>query len=237
MILENSVAIVTGGSSGIGLAIGQALARAGSRVALCARSPDRLAAPIAQLQHEGHQVFGQACDVRDRNSVTDFVAAARETFGAIDVLVNNAGVGYLRPLLELADTEIDEVLAVNVRGMFNLTRAVLPEMLSRGTGHVVNIASLAGKNGFAGGTVYAASKHAVLGFGRSLMMEVRNRGVRVLTICPGSVSTDFFLRAGVDPPDPERILQPNDVAVAVVAALTLPDRCTVSELDMRPTSP
>jgi NADP-dependent 3-hydroxy acid dehydrogenase YdfG len=157
--------------------------------------------------------------------------------GAVDVLVNNAGVGLLRPFEELTLEDWDTTMATNLRSLYLVTREVLPGMRARKRGAIVNISSLAGRNGFAGGTAYVASKHAVLGFGRALMLEVRKDNVRVITICPGSVDTPLIRSQSVLKPDPSKILQPEDVAATVLATLTLPERAMVSELDIRPTNP
>ena len=128
-------------------------------------------------------------------------------------------------------------MSTNVRSLYLVTRAVLPGMRSRKQGTIVNVASLAGRNGFVGGTAYTASKHAVLGFSRSLMLEVRKDNVRVIAICPGSVDTSLLRDQPMLKSEPSRILQPEDVAATILHALTLPDRALVSELDIRPTNP
>jgi len=128
-------------------------------------------------------------------------------------------------------------MATNVRSMFLVTRAVLPGMRARRRGDIVNIASLAGRNGFVGGTAYTASKHAVLGFSKSLMLETRKEGIRVIAICPGSVATAMMTGQPMMRPEMERIMQPEDVAATVLAALQLPGRALLSELDVRPTNP
>jgi 3-oxoacyl-[acyl-carrier protein] reductase len=157
--------------------------------------------------------------------------------GPVDVLVNNAGVAIIKPFDQLTLDEWDTTMATNLRSLYLLTREVLPGMRERKRGSVVTIASLAGKNGFAGGTAYAASKHAALGFSRALMLEARKDNIRVITICPGSVDTALIRNQTMLPANPDRILQPEDVAATVLAALTLPERATVSELDVRPTNP
>jgi 3-oxoacyl-[acyl-carrier protein] reductase len=129
------------------------------------------------------------------------------------------------------------MMATNVRSLYLMTREVLPGMLERGRGAVVNVASLAGRNGVKGATGYSASKHAVLGFSRSLLLEVRTAGIRVIAVCPGSVDTDL-IRAHEEPgAPPRRILHPDDVAATILSALELPERALVSELDVRPTNP
>lgn len=153
------------------------------------------------------------------------------------MLVNNAGVLIARPFDELTIEDWDVTMTTNVRSLFLMTRAVLPAMRRRREGSIVNVVSLAGRNGFVGGTAYAASKHAVLGFSRSLMLEVRKDNVRVLAICPGSVDTPMLHDQPMLHTDPNRILRPEDVADTILHALLLPARALVSELDIRPTNP
>lgn len=233
---RTTVCCVTGGTSGIGLAIARCFAERGARVAICGRSPGRVERAVAELIRSG-DVSGFQCDVSDPAAVATFARGVQAELGAPDVLVNNAGLAHFAPLVELTAAQIDEVLAVNVRGMFAVTKAFLPGMLDRGRGDIVNIASLAGKNGFANGTAYTASKHAVLGFSKSLMLEVRPRGVRVVAVCPGSVATPFFDDSGMTQPDPDKVLQPEDVAAAVLSAVEMPDRALLSEIDLRPSRP
>ena len=237
MDFSTSVSIVTGGTSGIGAAVVSSLAQQGGRVAFCGRSIASVTRTVEHLQSAGIEALGLPCDVRDVSEVERFVQRVCEAYGPIDILINNAGLAHFAELTALSIEQIQETFDVNVSGVFHMTRAVLPEMLTRRTGNIVNIASLAGKNGVAGGTAYSASKHAVLGFSRSLMLEVRQQGIRVIAVCPGSVETAFFASAGLEIKNPDRILQPNDVAHTVLSALSLPQRALVSELDVRPASP
>jgi len=178
-----------------------------------------------------------AADVGDPDQVAAAVRRTTDELGDIDVLVNNAGVLIARPVEELTLEDWDGTMRTNLRGLFLATRAVLPGMRRRRRGTIVNVASLAGRNGFAGGTAYAASKHGVLGFSRSLMLEVRKDGVRVIAVCPGSVDTGMLRDQPMLTSDPEKILRPEDVADTIVHALGLPERAMVSELDIRPTNP
>lgn len=237
MKLESAHCIVTGGTEGIGRAIAAALGARGARVTVGARTAANVERVVEDLAGSGVQAAGTNCDVSDEDSVARFVAFARERFGPVDVLVNNAGLGHMGPVDAIPVHHFDETMAVNVRGVFLMTRAVLPDMKGRGRGHIVNIASLAGRNPVPGGAVYAASKHAVLGFSKSLLLEVRRHGIRVIAVCPGSVVTPFFDKAGMELENPESKLQPDDVAAVVLQALELPDRATVSELDIRPSNP
>lgn len=230
-------ALVTGATMGIGRAICLALADAGWRVGLCARTRKDVDAFVAMLEARGAPAAGRDADVADADQVDALVRHVEETLGPVDVLVNNAGIARLAPFAELTLDDWDQTMATNLRGLFLVTRAVLPGMRRRGTGTIINIASLAGRNGFVGGAAYSASKHAVLGFGRSLMLELRKEGIRVATICPGSVATPLMERQEMLDRDPDRILKPEDVAASVLHVLALPGRALVSELDIRPANP
>jgi 3-oxoacyl-[acyl-carrier protein] reductase len=230
-------ALVTGATQGIGRATAFALGRAGYRVGVCARTGAKVDALVTELQQEGIEAAGHAADVS--NPVQSVAAVERivAALGEIGVLVNNAGVLVARPFEELSLEEWDATMATNLRSLFLMTRAVLPPMRRRREGAIVNVASLAARNGFVGGTAYTASKHAVLGFGRSLMLELRKENIRVITICPGSVATGMLRDQPMLRSDPERILRPEDVADTILHTLTLPARALVSELDLRPTNP
>jgi 3-oxoacyl-[acyl-carrier protein] reductase len=232
-----SNAFVTGATQGIGRATASALGRAGYRVGVCARTAATVESLIAELQAEGIEAAGAAADVADPEQVRRAVAHVVEQLGEVGVLVNNAGVLIARPFEELSLEDWDVTMATNLRSLYLVTREVLPGMRRRREGTIVNVASLAGRNGFVGGTAYTASKHAVLGFARSLMLEVRKDGVRVVTICPGSVDTGMLADQPMLTPNRERILRPEDVADAILHAVRLPGRALVSELDIRPTNP
>jgi 3-oxoacyl-[acyl-carrier protein] reductase len=237
MELAGAVAVVTGATAGIGRAIGFALGRAGARLAICARTEPTLHATLQELAAAGADVIGMPCDVSDPAAVTAFARFVGQRRGAPRLLVNNAGIAHFKPLAALSLDEWDETMAVNVRSLYLVTRAFLAGMTEAGGGTVVNVASLAGKNGIEGGTAYCASKHAVLGFSRALMLEVRKHNVRVVAICPGSVDTAFGDRASRPRANRDRVLQPEDVAHAVLATVAAADRAMVSELDIRPTNP
>lgn len=237
MSLHDRTCIVTGATEGIGRAIVLALGKRGTKLAVCARSAPRVHALVEELQAAGVSAMGQPCDVAQADDVRAFVAAVHETHGPTDVLVNNAGLAHFTPVEDMSLDAFDETMAVNVRGVFLMTQAVLPEMKRRKRGAIVNIASLAGRNAVPGAAAYAASKHAVLGFSKSMFLEVRKYGIRVAAICPGSVVTPFFEKSGGTVEHPDRKLQPEDVADAVLAVLDLPERALISELDLRPTNP
>lgn len=237
MDLTDRVAVVTGGTTGIGRAVAEALGRAGCRLAICARTGEDLEEAAVAMAGEGFEVLAVPADVSREEDVERFARRVRDEMGPVDVLVNNAGVARFGDLDELTPADFDAVFGTNVRGLFLCSRAFAPGMVERGHGVIVNVASLAGKNAFPGGTVYAASKHAVMGMSKSMMLELREHGVRVLTVCPGSVNTPFFDKQDRFRPDRERIVQPEDVAELVLSAVRLSDRGTVSEVEIRPVNP
>jgi len=241
MNLQGTLAVITGATEGIGRAIAFHLGRGGARVAICARTAKHVDATVAALRADGIDAIGLPCDVADPAAVGAFAEHVGKERGDAAVLVNNAGIGRFRPLEELSLEDWDLTIAVNLRSLYLVTRAFLPGLkraaAALGSASVVNIASLAGRNGFEGGTAYCASKHAVLGFSKALMLEVRKQQVRVIAICPGSVATPFMDKQDRMRPDRDRVLTADDVAHAVLATLTLSDRAMVSELDIRPTNP
>ena len=234
--MPEHIALVTGATAGIGRATAFALGRAGYRVGVCARSAGPVEALLTELRAEGIAAAGRAADVGQAPAVEALVKAVASELGPVDTLINNAGIAIIRPLTELSVEEWDATMTTNLKSLFLVTRAVLPGMLERGSGIIVNVASLAGKNPLVGGTAYAASKHAVLGFSKSLMLEVRKHGVRVLAICPGSVNT-ALIRNIRSPSREGEMLEPEDVAQAILDAVRMPARATVSEIDIRPANP
>lgn len=231
--LEGQVALVTGGSKGIGRAVVETLARAGAKVVSMARGQEELARSVEALTREGLAVVGQPGDVGKEEDVRHAVDLAATKFGGLSIVVNNAGIGVFKPVTELTPEEFDRMWGTNMRGVFLVTRAAIPLLATHGGGHIVNIGSLAGKNTFKGGAGYCATKWALRGFSGSLMLEVRDRNIRVTTIFPGSVETAFS-KSGKHG---ENIPQAGDVASAVMFAVTAPGRAMFSEIDLRPTNP
>jgi 3-oxoacyl-[acyl-carrier protein] reductase len=233
----STTALITGATQGIGRATAFALGRAGYRVGVCARTEAKVRDVVEELKAEGIEAAGATADVGQPEHVPPAVQKIVSALGEIGVLINNAGILIAKPLEELTLDDWDSTMETNVRSLFLMTRAVLPAMRRRHEGTIVNVASLAGKNGLVGGTAYSASKHAVLGFSRSLMLEARKDNIRVIAICPGSVATDMLRDQSMLKANPTKILQPEDVADTIVHAIGLPDRAMVSELDVRPTNP
>lgn len=231
------IALVTGATLGIGRATAFVLGRAGYQVGVCARTGAKVDALLQDLRSEGIVAAGSAADVSKPEDVQALVALVSRSLGPIDTLINNAGIARLAPFAELSLEDWDVTMATNLRSLYLVTREVLPGMRSRKSGFIVNVASLAGKNAFVGGTAYVASKHAVLGFSRTLMLEVRKQGVRVMAVCPGSVDTPLMRDQSVLTPNSDSILKPEDVAQAILDALRMPPRALVSEIDIRPANP
>ncbi|MCL6481368.1 MAG: SDR family NAD(P)-dependent oxidoreductase [Firmicutes bacterium] len=230
--LDGQVALITGASRGIGLAIARRLGQMGARLALCARQRDRLERAAESLRQQGFPVLAVVADVANAASVTALVEQTRRTLGEIDILVNNAGLGTFGPVQEITEADWDAVLDTNLKGVFLCTRAVAPQMIRRRRGHVINISSLAGKNAFAGGSAYCASKWGLMGLSYCMAEDLRGYGVRVSVICPGTVHTEFSPHAGKDP---RKMLQPEDVAHAVALLLTQAPQSFISEILIRPT--
>jgi 3-oxoacyl-[acyl-carrier protein] reductase len=230
--LPNAVALVTGGSRGIGLAIARRLGRMGAKVAICARHPSRLESAQQELAGVGVQALTAVADVTQAAEVAATVARVNTELGPIDILVNCAGLGVFGAFHERSELEWDTVLDTNLKSVFLMSRAVAPEMIRRRRGHIINISSLAGKNAFANGGLYCASKWGLMGLTYCMAEELRAQGIRVSAICPGSVATEFSTHAGRDQ---DKLLQPNDVAHAVAMILTEGPQCFISEILLRPT--
>ncbi|MBC7924521.1 MAG: SDR family oxidoreductase [Bryobacteraceae bacterium] len=225
-------AIVTGGTRGIGRAITEALLDDGASVAICGRTASAVDAAVAEMRERGN-VVGRATDVADLQAVSSFFQFTDEAFGGLDILVNNAGIGIFRPVGELAQDEWRRVLSINLDAVYYCCREALPRMKTSGGGSIVNISSLAGRNPFAGGAAYNASKFGLNGFSEALMLDHRNDGIRVTYVMPGSVDTDFSPRS-------ERAswkIAPQDVSDVVMSVLRMPARTTVSRVEIRPSIP
>ena len=196
MRLENKLALITGGGRGIGRAVAHAFAREGAHVAVAARTSEQVERVAKELTYQFHvQVIAIACDVSDGNSVSAMFGKFNEVFGrGPDILVNNAGIAESAPLAKTDDELWRRHLAINLDGSFYCMRAALPQMIERGWGRVINIASIAGKTGAPYIAAYSASKHGVLGLTRSASQEVASKGITVNAICPGYVDTDMTTR-------------------------------------------
>jgi 3-oxoacyl-[acyl-carrier protein] reductase len=233
----NRVCIVTGGTRGIGFAVAAALLAEGERVAITGTSAERVADAQQRLSagHDPGNVVGIACDVRDAAAVERAVREVVATFGGLDVLVNNAGVGVGGPIADMTLDEWNRIIDTNLTGAFHCSRAAIPHLRARGGGWIINVSSLASKNPFVGGGAYCASKTALNALSEVMMQELRYDNIRVSYVLPGSVATEFSGRpsgAGLD-----WKLHAEDVAQAVVGLLAFPARSLPSRIEIRPSRP
>jgi 3-oxoacyl-[acyl-carrier protein] reductase len=229
--IENEVAVVTGAGRGIGRAVAIELGRLGARVVLAARSRTEL--------EETARVIGSSAsviptDVRKKEDLKRLFEQATTVLGPVDILVNAAGLGIFGPVIDFKDEDFKTLIETNLRGIFFTSRFVLPSMIERRKGHIINIASIAGKVGSANRAVYCASKFGVVGFTESLAEEIRQHGIRASVICPGSTDTRFSPSESSGKAR-ERMLRPADVAHAVRMIVTQEPNSFISEIIMRPT--
>lgn len=232
---ENRVAVVTGGTEGIGFAIAERLVRAEIGVFICGRNRTKLRDAIAELSRYGN-ADGEVCDVRSEDQVRQMLEESERVFGGIDILINNAGMGIFgKTVEELTGDEFRQTLETNLFGVYYACHYAIPSMKKRGGGYIVNISSLAGQNPHPRMAAYNASKFGLNGFSEALMQEVRQDNIKVSYICPGSVNTHF----GNDTPSDEKAwqLQPGDIAQVVMDLLAMNPRALPSKVEIRPSRP
>ncbi|AXE18905.1 short chain dehydrogenase [Runella rosea] len=232
---KTKIALITGGTKGIGYGIAEMLIKDGMRVAITGRSEETLQEALQQLNQlkEGY-VLGIVADVRDFESQQNAVQQVVEQWGALDVLVANAGVGHFAPMESLTVEQWQETIDINLTGVFYSVKAALPA-LKNSKGYLITIASLAGTNFFANGAAYNASKFGLVGFTQAVMLDVRNDGIKVTTIMPGSVATNFNNH---EPSEKDAWkIQPEDIGQMVVDLLKMNPRTLPSKIEVRPTMP
>jgi 3-oxoacyl-[acyl-carrier protein] reductase len=231
--LPGQVAVITGAGRGIGAAIARELSGLGATAVLCGRTKATLEATAKSIVESGGKAEAVACDVSSLESVDTAAKHVEALFGRVDILVNNAGIGgFGGPLHQLQPDSWDQILNINLRGVYYVTRAFAPMMIRARSGHIINISSLAGKNALPNGAAYAASKWGLNGLTYSLAEELRGHNIRVAVICPGSTNTDLSPHAGKDP---AKMLQPEDVAHTVAMLVTQAPQSFISEILLRPT--
>jgi len=233
--LKGMSALITGGSKGIGYGVAEAMVKLGMDVAITSRSKDEVNAAAEALSKIGPgRAIGLKCDVRDYSAQRNVVDQALHEFGKLDAVVANAGVGHFASIEEMSVDAWNETIEINLTGVFYTVKASL-EALKESKGFLVTIASLAGTNFFAKGAAYNASKFGLVGFSQAVMLDVRDAGVRVSTIMPGSVATHFN---GHVPTDSDSWkIQPEDVGQLVVDLLKMPARTLPSKVEVRPARP
>ncbi len=235
MNIENKIAVVTGGTKGIGRAIAETLLKSGAIVFICARDKSELQRALEKLSEYG-QVDGEICDVRSEDQVQMMLDECERVFGGVDILVNNAGIGIIgKTVEEMSGDEFRQTLETNLFGVFYACHHAIPLMKKRGGGYIINISSLAGQNAHPKMAAYNASKFGLNGFSDALMQEVRADNIKVSVICPGSVNTYF----GGDEPSDDKSwqLQPEDIAQTVLNLLNMNSRALPSKVEIRPSKP
>ena len=233
--LDSKVAVVTGGSRGIGLAVAAALLQEGARVTISGLNQEHLDVARQTLSSHADTLEIVRADVRQRTDVDRLIGAAVSRFGGVDILVNNAGIGAFANVADMSDDDWNRVLETNLTGVFYCCSAAIPQMRTRGGGWVINISSLAGKNAFVGGAAYCASKAGLNAFSEALMQEVRHDGIRVSYVMPGSVATEFSRGGSSSGADWK--LASEDVAQVVMDLLSHPTRSLPSRVELRPSKP
>lgn len=235
MNIKNKIAVITGGTKGIGFAIAESLLKAGANVFICARDKAEIKRALEKLSEHG-KVDGEVCDVQSESQVKMMLDECVRVFGGIDILVNNAGIGIVgKTVEEMSATEFEQTLQTNLFGVFYACHYAIPLMKKRGGSYIINISSLAGQNAHPRMAAYNASKFGLNGFSEALMQEVRQDDIKVSYICPGSVNTYF----GGDKPSKEQSwqLQPADIAQTVLDLLNMESRALPSKIEIRPSKP
>lgn len=235
--LQGKNALITGAGKGIGRAVAIALAQEGVNVGLMARTEADLVKVAEELKPYNTKVVIATANVADINAVNTAVAHIKAGLGKIDILINNAGISSFGSFMELEPSRWEEIVKVNLFGSYYVTRAVLPEMIERKSGDIVNISSTAGKNGAAVTSAYSASKFALIGMSESLMQEVRKHNIRVTTLTPSTIATDMAKDLKLTDGNPERVMQAEDFAELIIAQLKLNRRVFVKEAGIWSTNP
>lgn len=235
--LKNKTALVTGAGKGIGKAIALALAKEGVNVILVARTQEEIDSVAAKVRSLRVKALAITADVADINSVNAAVEKALSEFGAIDILINNAGIASFGKFLELEPTDWERIIQVNLMGPYYMTRAVVPNMIERQTGDIINISSTAGLAGNAMTSAYSASKFALLGLTDSLMQEMRKHNIRVTALTPSTVATDMAKELKLTDGNPDKVMQAEDMAELVIAQLKLNRRVFVKNSSLWSTNP
>ncbi|MDQ2794205.1 MAG: 3-ketoacyl-ACP reductase [Bacteroidota bacterium] len=235
--LQGKVALVTGAGKGIGRAVALALAAEGVHVGLLARTDSDLQALATEIKAAGGTVATVVADVADRAAVEAAATKIHDELGPIDILINNAGIGSFAKFLEMEPEQWEHIIQVNLMGTYYVTRAVLPVMIARQTGDIINISSTSGLRASAGSSAYSASKFAIMGLTEALMQEVRKHNIRVSALTPSTVATPLAMNNNLTDGNPDKVMQPEDLAEFMVSQLKLNRRIFIKEAGMWSTNP
>jgi 3-oxoacyl-[acyl-carrier protein] reductase len=236
--LQGKTALITGGSRGIGRALALALVQEGVQVGITGRKEADLQHVVQEIAQAGGKAVYAVADVADREAIAAAVTSIANQLGTIDILVNNAGIAAFGNLTAMPPEQWEQIIRVNLLGVYYTTYAVLPGMIDQQSGDIINIASTAGQRGNAGTSAYSASKFAVLGLTESLLMEVRRHNIRVTALTPSTVATDMAMNdLKITDGNPDKVLQPEDIAELVIAQLKLNRRAFVKSSGIWSTNP
>ena len=235
--IKNKVALITGGGRGIGRATAIELAKEGVNVGLVGRTLENLEKVKAELEAYGVKVAVATADVSNLDEITKAVESIKSELGPIDILLNNAGISKFGGFMELTPEEWTNIIDVNLKGVYYTTRAVLPEMIERQTGDIINISSTAGERGGPVTSAYSASKFGVIGLSESLMQEVREHNIRVSTMTPSTVATEMAAELNLTDGNPEKVMQPEDLAELIVTQLKLHPRVVLKHAGLWSNNP
>ena len=237
MELKGKKAIITGGCKGLGKATAIAFAKLGIDVAITGRNEDKLKETVSELKYLGVNVTYEVFDVANYEEVKVGIKNIILNLGTVDILVNNAGIAAFGTLNEMDPTLWEAIIKTNILGMYYVTKEVLPYLIEKNEGDIINISSTAGLSGNASTSAYSASKFAVIGMSQSLMKEVRKNNIRVNTLTPSTIATDMALDLGITDGNVEKVLQPEDFAQLIVAGLQLPRRAMLTNASLWSTNP
>jgi 3-oxoacyl-[acyl-carrier protein] reductase len=237
MKLKSKKAIITGGGRGLGKATAIAFAKKGIDVAITGRNEKILKETVAELKEIGVNATYEIFDVGNYEEVKQGIKNIIATLGSVDILVNNAGISAFGSFNEMEVSQWTAIIQTNVMGMYYVTKEVLPYLIAKNQGDIINISSTAGLNGNANTSAYSASKFAVIGMSQSLMKEVRKNNIRVCTLTPSTIATDMTLELGITDGNVEKVLQPEDFAELIVSGLKLPRRAMLTSASLWSTNP
>ncbi|WP_164122305.1 MULTISPECIES: 3-ketoacyl-ACP reductase [Sphingobacterium] len=235
--LKGKNALITGGGRGLGKATALAFAKEGINVAITGRNEQLLKETVSELTALGVQAAYAVFDVADFDNVTAAITELNADFGTFDILVNNAGIAAFGSVLDMDPNTWKDIVETNLLGTYYVTKAILPQLIEKNEGDIINVSSTAGVNGAATTSAYSASKFGVIGFSDSLMREVRKNNIRVCTLMPSTIASDMSKELNLTDGNPETVLQPEDFAELIVANLKLPRRAMLKSASLWSTNP
>ena len=236
--LKGKMALITGGSRGIGKAIALALAKEGVNVAITGRNEEKLKEVVQEIERKGVKSAYAVFDITSKTEVYGALEKLQKDFGKVDILVNNAGIAAFGGILEMEDEKWEEIVKTNLFGAYYVVKAVVPSMVERKTGDIINISSTAGLKGNAMTSAYSASKFGLIGMSESMMLELRKQNIRVTTLMPSTIASDMSKEVlKITDGNPEKVLQPEDFAELVVDLLKLNKRAMLANASLWSTNP